>query len=380
MVDLGGGTAPAFLDFDGDGVQDLLVATDQNTDKGGSYLVLYKNKGTNEKPVYQIENSNYLNLKDDSLILQSLAAGDLNQDRATDLLLGTSKGRLHYYENISNPGEQVQFSLKTQFLDSIDVGRGSSPTIADINEDGYNDLIVGSSYQNLFYFRQNNTNSGNPSFTKVTDTLGGIQKERFSYLRPAIADLDQDGNLDMLLGTKSSGLQFYYNFQSSIGKQPFNETSPNIKFPSKPSQHVKQIGQYLTPAISGQGMDTFPDIYLGNSRGGLVYLGTQAKRDTVNDYISNREPTINRKLDFKLYPNPSSGSVNLKWQSSKDSQGPLTLRVWDLKGQMIKARLLNSQRSSHQLQLNQVQPGVYLTTLQNNNGKLIGRERLVITP
>lgn len=379
MVDLGGGTAPTFLDFDGDGVKDLLVAANQNTNNGGSFLVLYKNEGTDKKPVYKVQNRDYLGLKDDSLLLQSVAAGDLNQDNATDLVIGTSKGRLHYYQNQSNPGEQAQFTLKTRFLDSIDVGRGSSPAIADINGDGYNDLIVGSSFQNLFYYRQNKPNSGNPTFTKVTDTLGGIQQERFSFLRPAVADLDGNGSLDLVLGTRNSGLKFYYNFQSAIGKKRFKETSPNIKFPSKPGRNVKQIGQFLIPTIHSQGTDTFPDLYLGNARGGLVYLGTQSNRDTVND-VTGREPTTKRNLDYKLYPNPASNSVNLEWQSDNKRPGPLTLRLWDLKGHMIKSRQLNSQRSSHQFEVNQVKPGVYITTLQNTNGKVMGRERLIITP
>ncbi len=379
MVDLGGGTAPAFLDFDGDGVEDLLVATSQNTDNGGSYLILYKNKGTNEKPVYQIQNSNYLKLKDDSLLLQSLAVGDLNQDRAPDLVLGTNKGRLHYYQNQSNPGEQAQFSLQTKFLDSINVGRGSSPAIADINEDGFNDLIVGASFQNLFYFRQNNNNSGNPSFTKITDTLGGIQQERFSFLRPAVTDLDQNGKLDMILGTRSSGLQFYYNFQSAIGKKPFKETSPNIQFPSKPRQKVKQIGQFLIPAINSQGTDSFPDIYLGNSRGGLVYLGTQAKRDTVKD-ITKVATKTRRNLNYKIYPNPASNAVNLEWQSPKTSEGAFTFRVRDLKGRMVMVKELRGQTSHHKLQLKRLNPGLYITTLTNNDGRLIRRKRLVITP
>ena len=380
MLDFGGHSAPAFFDFNGDGTQDLLVAADRNTDAGGSFLVLLENVGSDQRPVYKVKNRNYLQLKKDSLLLLSPAVGDLNNDQVPDLLLGTAEGRLLYYQNQSSQGEKARFRQVSTFLDSIDIGRGSAPAIADINGDGLKDLLIGTSFMDLFYYQQQSTGSGPPNFRLITDTFGGIQRERFAFLRPAVADLDQNNSPDLLLGTRTGGLKLYANFQQYLrNDKPFPKAELNARVPGS-NQNIDRLSYFLEPAIHNQGKDSLPDVYLGNIRGGLIYLGTQAKRDTLDD-VTGQEPVSRSKKDYSLYPNPATSNLYLNWETKSASKAPLTFRIRDLKGRVVKTSRFDSKASGpFHLNVSHLTPGMYITTLRTADGQLAGRKRLVVTP
>ena len=377
MVDLGAGTAPTFLDYNGDGVQDLLVSTNRNTQEGGSFLILFENKGTNANPVYKQQNRDFLGLKQENLIALRPAAGDLNGDGATDLVIGNSEGHLRYYENQSAPGEAVNFRLVSEQLDQLDVGQGASPAVGDVNNDGRMDLVVGSSFRDVYYFRQK-SNSGTPSFELVTDSLGGINEARYSYLTPRLADLDQNGELDLLLGTRRAGLFLYPDFQADLGKQDFEQIDLAARPPGA-DEPVEQVGNFLYPAVQQQGPDSLPDIMVGSSRGGLTYLGSQERRDIIDDETGVVASTQPRE-GFRLYPNPAREHVTIALNKPGNQPASLTFRLHNLRGQLVRQSRQVNQQSTFRVPVSDLAPGVYISTLQESGGSVIGRKRVVIQP
>lgn len=380
MVDLGGGTAPVFFDYNGDGVKDLLVAANRNTGTGGSFLVLYENKGTDAKPVYKQRNNNYLNLKGNNLQLLRPAVGDLNGDGASDLVLGNSQGTLRYYRNQAEADQRASFQLVSQSLDGIDVGRGSAPAIGDVNDDGRADLVVGSSFRDLFYYRQENAGSG-PTFTAVTDSFGSIQEKRFSYLAPRLADLNQNDSLDMILGTLG-GIQLYPDFQARVGASPFPASALNLKVPGTSASYrsTRQLGNFLYPAVHSQGSDRLPDVMLGNGRGGLIYLGTQPQRDTIADNTGLREVTRSPP-SYQVYPNPARDRINVSMTGRNFTPGvQMTFQLHNLKGQVVKRTQWQRGKGPYRIDVASIAPGLYISTLRSGRGTLLGRQRIVINP
>ena len=84
--------------------------------------------------------------------------------------------------------------------DGIDVGTYSTPTFADIDGDGDLDLVVGENDGNLNYYENTGTAS-DPIYTARTGTANpwdGIDVG--GYSNPTFADIDGDGDLDLVVG------------------------------------------------------------------------------------------------------------------------------------------------------------------------------------
>ncbi len=156
-------TAPG--DLDGDGVEDLIVGAPQQNDGGtgrGAVFVLFLNQDGTVKR-HQVISSTRGNfsgaLEDGALFGKSVASlGDLDGDDVSDLAVGAPGA----YADTSNHGTlwilylQADGRVKTHrriastdvgFDPAVDGGRGIGESVArigDLNQDGMEDIAVGS--------------------------------------------------------------------------------------------------------------------------------------------------------------------------------------------------------------------------------------------
>ena len=202
-LNVGDRKSPTFADLDGDGDPDLVVIRDY-----------YENTGTRNQPDFtkRIGVDNPLeSVEWRSDIDPSFA--DLDDDGDLDLVVGEWDGTLHYYENTGSRSRPAftEHAGAANPLDGIDVGGFSAPTFADLDGDGDPDLVIGEDDVTLHYY-ENTSSRSRPAFTERTgaaNPLDGIDVGGFSA--PTFADLDGDGDLDLIVGEREGHLYYYEN-------------------------------------------------------------------------------------------------------------------------------------------------------------------------
>jgi len=151
---------------------------------------------------------------------------DLDHNGLLDLLIGDGYGNIYYYEQDS--ANSLNFDLITESFNSIDVGEYASPQLCDIDHDGLLELLVGSKDKKIYLYEQDSIDL--LIFSLVDDNFNGIQEDNYASLD--ISDLDHDGLLDMLVGYGSGNISRYEqdtvnSFTFDLITNSFNSMNPN---------------------------------------------------------------------------------------------------------------------------------------------------------
>ncbi|MGB5981680.1 MAG: T9SS type A sorting domain-containing protein [Nonlabens sp.] len=205
--------------------------------------------------------SNPFNLATTSAVdIRFMETADLDNDGDFDILVGTydpNYGQFEYYQNI---GTQTNPDFAAAVINPFGLSRSSSysatPSLADMDGDGDLDLLVGGYYNELFYYE----NTG----TAVAPNFAAPVTDPFNFTRPAgdsyfsvidVADLDGDGDFDILSGRYDydDGFLTYYRNDGT-------STNPSFAAPVDAPFNLSTSGQFYIPKIGDIDLDGDLDV------------------------------------------------------------------------------------------------------------------------
>ncbi len=200
---------------------------------------------------------------------------DLDADGDQDMILGNLNDAPVYLENLgssTNPAFSPGFEIFTG-ISPLDAQMG---VCADLDNDGDLDFISGG-YTGLNFF-ENIANMYFPVFQKVNGFFSGLDAGQNPV--PDLADVDDDNDLDMVVGlSEDGGVKIYLNTGTPESAQ-FYEIN-NIS--------IGDVGLYAYPVFCDLDDDGDQDIVVGRDVYGFIYYqntGTpQSGVWVVDEYV-----------------------------------------------------------------------------------------------
>jgi gliding motility-associated-like protein len=157
----------------------------------------------------------------------SPAFADVDGDGDLDFVVGhtnVNRTSIYYAENTGGFTLERNDGLNLSPFGGVDVGNDAAPTFTDIDGDGDLDAIIGSKYsgQGLTVFLNNEGLFIEDSENPMSDIDG-------NNIVPSFVDIDDDGDVDLFYGGRS--ISFFRNIGTSTNPVFGDDAEPNL-FPS----------------------------------------------------------------------------------------------------------------------------------------------------
>jgi len=210
LTEVSNGAWITTADIDDDGDLDIFVGAYSDSTYQSS-LIYFENIGTATEPSFQVSEADPFGIQiaSDDFIMPTFA--DVDDDGDLDLFLSNYGGML-FFENIGTPGDPQFGPQETNPFGIVPMDYMYKPVLADLDNDGDLDLLVGTyyiddtDYEAPIVYYENTGSKSEPQFAEPDfDLLGNTTGFYFSL--PSLADLDDDGDLDLMVG----GLYNYYS-------------------------------------------------------------------------------------------------------------------------------------------------------------------------
>ena len=309
-IEVGRESKPIFVDINNDQIEDLLVANFGEFDLSipihyRSYIESYINVGTQQNPVFSKSSNDFQNI---STLINEInlipSFGDLDNDGDLDAVIGDYSGKLHYLENIASNPSIINLSIGASpmndvFSNTFDFGFNAHPTLFDVDNDNDLDIIVGEAIGNL-NFVENVGDSINFNFDLRSENFGGVDvSEWWTNIGISSPVFYRNGSdIELYVGSKRGAIYKYNNIDNNLSGN-FNLVDSNF--------NNIFAGTHSTPAISDLNNDSLIDFIIGNKRGGLsLFMGSN------DSLISTTRTPYKLENKYEIFPVPARNIINIK--------------------------------------------------------------------
>ena len=247
------------------------------------------------------------------------AVGDIDGDGKDDLVIGLQSGYLAYYRNtaVSNLVEPIwelaQATLTSPGGVQPHVSGYATPFIRDLNSDGRPDVLCGSNSGLLAAFLNNTAVQGTPTFAALLDSLGGVLIDSASGSRNStvfVGAADSTGETYLIMGSNSGNLRAWKFPDTAVLTAHYVPANGNLPFLQSPGMSA--------PAVADMDGDGRLELILGSKWGGLsMYWTGPAPADIPGVNPIAGVPVIifpnpaTEKLTIRRQPNDSATDLKL---------------------------------------------------------------------
>jgi uncharacterized protein (DUF2141 family) len=297
ILDVGAFAALAATDVDGDGLLDLLVGNqsgnvlryEQTVANGNRFALVSTLTTDGTTPL-------------DAGDYAAPAVTDVDGNGLLDLLVGTSNGTVQRYEQAVAGGDVFALvgPLTTDGTTPLEVRANAGPAVTDVDGDGLLDLLVGNNPGTVQRFEQTAANGDVFALVGTLTTDGTTPLTYSNLTKPAVADLDGDGLLDLLVGNNRVNLQHYEQTVAGgdvfalVGTLTSNGTT------------AVNAGPFSTPVVTDVDGDGLLDLLVGTNPG------------TVQRFEQVASAPLPVELtDFTATPN-GHAAVRLAWATASE--------------------------------------------------------------
>lgn len=213
IFDVGNNAKPSFADMDSDGDYDAYVG------EAGLKIYYFRNTGTSTSANFvEIVTAGITNSGTNGV--PTLV--DIDDDGDFDLFAGEIYGNTYFFRNVGTQYNAIFSGAFTNPFGLSDVGNYSAPSFCDVDFDGDYDAFIGNQVGNIIYF-QNNGTPEEPDFGIGVTNPFGITNV-ISYASPSFVDIDNDGTEDLFVGS-GNGVTFYFENTTPVSVEETQNTS-----------------------------------------------------------------------------------------------------------------------------------------------------------
>ena len=345
--------SPALVDLDGDEDMEIVFTTQRGSNSGELFAIHHDGIDVNGFPI---------NI--DEKMLVGPATGDLEGDGAIDIVLCTWEDNIYAIDNMGAVKPGFPFLSTNRF--------NSPPTLVDIDSDGDLEIVAGNDSGILHILHHDGSEM--TSFDTGDDIRGGISvsdiNDNGSYeilftgyddflhiwnpilgqevqgwpidlgsnslSEPATADLDNDGDLEVIAANKNGQIFIFHhdgtlfnNFPTSISGNI--ESSPAIGDVDNDGDFEIAIATTMGLKVIDIKSELGPRISWKLHRGNRYRSGSLAM--TLLSFSNKKESVPQNFSVSPNYPNPFNPSTNIDIETA--SSGKLLVTIYDVSGRLV---------------------------------------------
>ncbi len=277
--------APILYDIDNDGLIDLLIGLNTG-------LIAHYEQSQQNSYDFEIITETFLGDYYGNLVQPAII--DLDNDGLLDLIMGEDYGNINHFEQVSV--NSYSFELYTENFCDILIGEwvefepgnwgwfggNTAPWLADIDNDGLIEMLVGNDNEGLHLYKQNENNP--EEFYLINEQFNGIYSRA-----PRLCDIDNNGLMD-LFACGHSDISHYE--QEDVNSLEFEYHGANV--------YGVDAGWISAPCVADIDGDGSIDLLIGNNSGKLEYL----KQDQDDHLLFSFESDYFCEINQGAYSKP----------------------------------------------------------------------------